>query len=163
MTDVAMLVSALSGLKTAGEMIAGLSSAKNQAETAMKVLELTTIIHSSREDILTAREALASILEENRKLKDDTVRLEQFHSDMERYQLAEAYPGSVMYSLKRSMSNGEPAHYVCANCYQTRKKSLLNCIPKSDGWYAFACPNCKSTIPNGYRSASAAEYAPDTP
>lgn len=159
MFDLTSLIGAAAGLKTAGEMVASIANAKSQADVTAKAIELQSVIIGLQSTIFDARDALAGLQEENRKLKEQAVSREDFTRDMARYTLASIRPGSVAYALTESMSQGEPPHYVCANCYQGGKKSCLSCVAESPGWFGFKCPSCKHSISTGYRNASAAKYA----
>lgn len=161
--DLPALLAAAGSLKTAGELVAGIVKAKNQADVTAKAIELQSVIIGLQSSIFDARDALSSLQEENRQLKESAVRREHFGSEMSRYALTAIRAGSVAYALKESMSNGEPPHYVCANCYQNGKKVVLNCSEHKDHWYSFICPGCKVAIPTGYRSVSEAKYAPENP
>src|ERR1700704_1933690 len=50
------------------------------------------------------------------------------------------------------MSNGEPAHYICTNCYQQSKKSVLSHMQSAGGLYVITCSSCnaKMGIQRGY-------------
>lgn len=157
--DIPALLAAAGGLKTAGEIVAGMISAKNQTDVTSKAIELQSVIISLQSSIFEARDALATLQEENRQLKDSVVSAENLRRDMERYHLTTIRSGSVAYALKEAMSNGEPPHYVCANCSQDGKKSILHCGEHAAGWFSFRCPSCKTGIPTGLRGVSKAKYA----
>ena len=65
----------------------------------------------------------------------------------QRYQLQRFYPGSFAYALKPEMAAGEPPHYLCANCYQQTKKSLLQDTGKRYARYrTHHCASCKNEV-----------------
>lgn len=161
--DLPALLAAAGGLKTAGELVTGIVKAKNQSDVTAKAIELQSVIIGLQSSIFDTRDALSSLQEENRQLKESAMRREHFGSDMARYALTPIRPGSVAYALKQSMSNGEPPHYICANCYQNGKKVTLSCGAYKELWYAFICPTCKVAIATGYRGPSEAQYAPENP
>lgn len=161
--DLPALLAAAGGLKTAGELVAGIVKAKNQSDVTAKAIELQSVIIGLQSAIFDTRDVLSSLQEENRQLKESAMRREHFSSDMTRYALTPIRPGSVAYALKQSMSNGEPPHYVCANCYQNGKKVMLTCGESKERWFAFMCPLCKVAIATGYRSPSPAKYATENP
>jgi hypothetical protein len=59
------------------------------------------------------------------------------------------------------MSNGEPPHYLCANCFQDRKKAILAHSGNKDGWIAIVCAACRFTSQTRYRALGPAKYAED--
>lgn len=51
---------------------------------------------------------------------------EKWDSEASRYRLTELAPGIAVYALQPDQANGEPIHYICPNCFQNRKKSILH-------------------------------------
>jgi hypothetical protein len=160
MIDLTFLPSAISGLKTAADITTAIVKAKNSVEINAKAIELQGIILSSQSDAFNAQIAQMTLLEENRKLKDQLVDLEAFKRDMERYRLASPWSGSAVYALKEVVSDGEPPHYLCANCNQAKRKSIPCITHNSNAFAAYTCPNCKASIPTGFRGNPPAKYAP---
>jgi len=89
--------------------------------------------------------------------------LKQWGSEKKRYQLTDVGGGAFAYALKAAMSNGEPPHYICTNCYEQSKKSILNHIDTGDGLHVLSCPRCpaKLVIGHAYKSPSFAETVED--
>lgn len=62
-----------------------------------------------------------------------------FQSDLDRYELWETPTGSVVYRLKASMEHGQPLHYLCPNCIEEKRKSILQ-GPR----HFRKCPHCRT-------------------
>jgi hypothetical protein len=49
--------------------------------------------------------------------------------------------------LKPSERGSKPPHWLCANCYEDRKKSIFQWTPKTAmARRLYECPACKNTI-----------------
>ena len=51
--------------------------------------------------------------------------LKDWAAEAERYEPVDVYIGTIAYMPKLGMENGEPAHWLCPNCFQQNQKSFL--------------------------------------
>ena len=120
----------------------------------------------AQEQIMSLREGALELQEENQELKSKVQALEEklqnnedWSTEKDRYILSNPWKGPAqVYALKRSHSNGEVAHLLCSNCFQSSIKSILN-PAKKDRWIIMVCPICKSSIDTGYKGVGSASYA----
>jgi hypothetical protein len=157
--DLTVIGGAISGLKTATDIAKGLVSVNTAVEVNSKAIELQRALLSAYADAVSAKETQSALQEEVRELKRQLSNSEEFAADMKRYKLDSPWPGSIVYALDSSMSNGEPAHYLCANCYQTKKKSILQVERTDSGFLGLKCPNCKAAVATKNKYSVAPQYA----
>lgn len=143
----------------------GLQSLKDLAtsgDAQAKISDLYGIIISGQaiafEDNLKQRALLETIEE----LKDQIRAMEAWDSEKQRYQLARPWMGAVVYALKKSASNNEPPHWICTNCYNDGKKSLLNYTPTASraDKQTLIC-RCKTIVASPHHLADDMKYAED--
>lgn len=60
-----------------------------------------------------------------RNLQEEQRRIDRFQAEAVRYVLTQTEQGSFLYELDPGHANGEPAHCICATCYEKRIKSIL--------------------------------------
>lgn len=60
-----------------------------------------------------------------RNLQEEQRRIDRFQAEAVRYVLTQTEQGSFLYELDPDHANGEPAHCICATCYEKRIKSIL--------------------------------------
>jgi hypothetical protein len=145
--DLTVISGAISGLKTASDLAKAIVSTNTAVEVNAKAIELQRALLAAYGDALSAKETQSELQEEIRRLKSQAAQNEEFVADMKRYKLFEPWPGSPVYALKESMSSGEPAHYLCAYCYQSKKKAILYSGPGTKSpWCHLRCPACKTEI-----------------
>jgi len=58
-------------------------------------------------------------------------------------------PGIIMYSLKEGCENGEPAHNICADCYNKGQKSFLQMVNENGGRFTWKCNVCGFSAKTG--------------
>jgi hypothetical protein len=74
---------------------------------------------------MTAQAAQETLLKEKRELEEELRRFEDWDTEKQRYKLEDVGQGCMAYVLKPGVENGEPAHSICAVCYQEGRKSIL--------------------------------------
>lgn len=109
--NIAKGLSALQGLfKT--------SEAGSDAKIKLALSELTL-------QIAHAQVSNADLKLKLSALQDELRDAQAFKSDLDRYVLWEAPAGSLVYRLEKEIRDGEPAHFLCPNCVEEKRKSIL--------------------------------------
>ena len=119
------LMTAASSLATAGKIAMGLINLETTTQVQAKAIELNQLILAAQTELFAANATQTALIDEIRELKDQVVRMKRWEAEKERYELAAPFPGCMVYALKLSMSNGQTPHYLCTNCYQQGKPSIL--------------------------------------
>ena len=163
MVDMGSIAAALGGLKTAGEIAKSLLQLKSETERQAKVIELQSVILAAQSSAIAAQSDQYAMLEEMRRLREENNQVKAWEKQKDRYQMVTPFTGVTVYALKKSVSDGEPPHYICANCYQRGKRSILQNGKNSVGWTILVCPSpdCKSEARTEYRGPVPASYAED--
>jgi hypothetical protein len=159
--DMSLIQGTITGLKTASDIAKGFLELKSITDVQGKVIELQSAILSAQSSALAANSDQAAMVEQIRTLKEEIASVKAWETQKQRYKLANPWNGAVVYSLKESMANSEPAHWICTSCYETGRKSILNPIKSKDGDFLLVCPVCKSQIQSPWRNAAHPEYAPE--
>ena len=109
------------------ETVTGLSLFKSLYDSAkaLKDMNDATVRNGAvielQEKILAAREAQTALLERIGSLEKEVAGFKAWEREKERYALKDASGrGEFAYVIKKSEQRGEPAHAICARCYQQR-------------------------------------------
>lgn len=159
MVDMGSIAAALTGLKTAGEIAKGFLQLRSDAERKAKVIELQSVILAAQSSAIAAQSDQFEMMEEVRQLREEVANARAWETEKLRYKLVSPYAGAMVYALQRSMSNCEPPHYLCTNCFKDGKPSILQLGDDKGGWSFFGCPVCKSQAFTGYRGSDTPKYA----
>ena len=158
MTDIP---GALASLKGAADIIKVLYESKLSSDTQEKVLALKQLIFEARELAFEAQEELAAVKGKMAELERKIMEYDQWAMDSKRYQLFQPESlQSLVYGVIENQAGVEPPHYLCTNCYQQRRKSILNGAVDARGWTIAVCPVCKSEIRSGYRGPVTPVFVP---
>jgi hypothetical protein len=97
-----------------------------------------------------AQEERTELIEKVRQLEKQVGDLTAWQVEKQRYELIEASEGAFTYVLKADRQSGEPIHWLCANCYQNNKKSILQLAERNVGqggrMNRWNCPTCRASI-----------------
>src|SRR5688572_19678532 len=157
--DIAAIGSAVSSLRVAGEIAKGLISLNTMAEVQAKAIELNSKLIQAQHDIFAANAAQSALVERVRALEGEITAMKDWDAQKKRYKLTTPYGGVTVYALQKSMSDGEPPHYICANCFQTNKRSMLANTTNKEGWVAIVCAACKFSAQTRFRGIGPAKYS----
>jgi hypothetical protein len=108
----------LGGAKAALDILKGVQAL--QSETAKNQAVINVQRH-----VIEAQTGLSVSLKRIDELEAEIVRLEDWSAEKQRYELADTGQGSVAYKLKEGVEPPEPQHWICPQCYQDGKKSIL--------------------------------------
>lgn len=124
-------------------------------ETGQMVVQLSA-------SLMAEQAKNAALLKRERDLEEEIVQLKNWNLEKPRYQLVSIWAGAFAYALKPSMSNGEPAHWLCTTCYEHGKKSILVATKHKDyPRFGAQCPVCKVFMISEYNNPSPHEFAPE--
>ncbi|MCK1402767.1 hypothetical protein IVB45_23000 [Bradyrhizobium sp. 4] len=129
---IAETISGLGALKTALDMTRALKDINDATIRNSVAIDL-------QEKILSAREAQTALLERISELEKQVAQFEKWDAEKENYQLTAIYADTLAYARKSDAIGAVPLHYICANCYEDRKKRILQ---RADAAHLM-CPDCK--------------------
>ena len=152
MPDIGAIASALSSLKAATDIAKTMIGLRDAQAMQAKVIELNGQILDAQGSVFAANQERATLIEKVRQLEKQLVDLEAWDAQKDRYQLTDAGDSNFVLILKPEMRGGEPAHYICANCYEQRKKAILQHMNTRGMGDLLSCPLCKTKtlIAHGY-------------
>lgn len=160
--DLGTIQATVTSLKAAFDVAKGISDLKTDAEVQAKVIELQQIILSAQESALRANADQFELMNELKILREQLEEIHKWSEEKNRYVLhkSNATSGGVVYALLKSESReGEPAHFLCPECYELGSKSILmNSSNERSSFTKWVCNKCKLEIPTGYRGAVSADF-----
>jgi hypothetical protein len=131
----AEIIAGLGALKTAFDMAKGLKDIDNAVSRNAAVIEL-------QEKILTAQQAQSTLVERVNELEKTVAGFEKWDTEKEKYDLKEIYPHNFAYEIKPNARGSQPAHLICATCYENGKKVIL----QSSSYVHLSCPACNTQV-----------------
>jgi hypothetical protein len=140
------IASALTALKTIGELTTLLIKTSADSRVTENAIDLQSALISLQSTMLTLQSQYQILLREKDEVEKRLIDIENWEAEAEKYTLIEMVPGVFVYALKDDYKSTAPSHWLCPNCYQAKKKSILQFRPTGDGYNVFICSACKLAL-----------------
>ena len=125
MPDMSAITGIAASLNAAMNITKAMKDLRDWSIVQSKVIELQGVILEAQSSLFSANEDRAALAERVRELEKQVAGVEAWETEKQRYQPANMGDGNIAYVVKPAMRGTEPPHYLCANCYQQRKISIL--------------------------------------
>lgn len=134
---------AMATFKNAVDIFKSLSPNKKDSD---KLLELHNSFHTLHATNLVLHSQNDELLKLKAELEKRLIKCNDFRKEKARYELREICSGVYLYATKESHKDKEPPHYICPNCYQEHRKSILQVKSRSSSGTTYQCTNpaCKA-------------------
>ena len=96
--------------------------------------------------MMSIQSEYSKLLQSNDELRKKAVETETWNKERLNYELAEVSSGVLAYAYQKTANNQEPKHWLCTNCYENKKKSILQLGNRGRIDECLSCPNCAMTI-----------------
>lgn len=116
-------------------------------EAQSRTSELYGLILNAQTQTMEAQLKHRALLDQISDLENEVARLKAWNTNKERYELKMPVEGTFVYALKRNPGASEPAHWICAKCYEDNRKSILQLIDAPGRRATINCMQCNSQIP----------------
>jgi hypothetical protein len=124
---VAEVYAGLSAFKAMFDMAKGLKDINDAAIRNGAIIEL-------QEQILSAQGQQSALIERIQALETEVAFFERWDGEKQRYELKQlGHHGVFAYLLKKSEQAIEPAHWICPDCYEKHRKSILQQVSRMPG------------------------------
>ena len=135
----------VTGTAAAVKSLVDLTRKPNPDLTEIKALAIDAL-----DKLLEAKAAQMQQQDKLMELEDKLRKQDRFLQEAQRYALAKTDLGGLVYTLKPDDARGEPAHDLCAACFDREVKSVLQPVD----FNTLGCPTCGGKVlkPDG-RSA----------
>ena len=119
----------------------GLLNAREEAKVNQVAIQLQGIVLDLQSEMLMIQSDYQNVLRSRDELEKKLAKQEDWNKEGGRYHLQNV-AGNFVYALDLEKPSAEPPHWLCANCYQQNKKSILQNNP----YPHWLCPSCKTQI-----------------
>jgi hypothetical protein len=121
-----------------------LADAREEVKVNEVAIQLQGIVLDLQSEMMMIQSDYQNVLRSKEDLEKKLIDQEGWDKERARYHLEKAggmWAGFV-YALNVKNPSVEPAHWLCAHCYEYKKKSIIQARPGGK-WY---CPRCKTEI-----------------
>lgn len=122
---LAEISAGLSSLKAAFDITKSLNAANTQASINDVKIPLQQHIIDAQQALSAASETQSADARRIAELEQEIMRLKDWSAEKQDYVLADTGQGSLAYEYLEGVESGHPAHWICPQCYEDGKKSIL--------------------------------------
>ena len=140
------LTQAMSSIKAITDLTVLMGKVKTDSAIREKAIELQSIILTLQSALTTIHIQYDTLLAEKDSLKQQLMNFENWETEKTKYQLVEVGAGAFVYTISPAQQSTEPKYWLCTQCYENRKKSILQRTEKQWDAYKYQCPICHSFI-----------------
>jgi hypothetical protein len=133
---------ALGLLKTITGAAKRLADTREEVKVNEVAIQLQGIVLDLQSEMMMIQSDYQQVLRSKDELEKKLIEQENWHNERARYHLKKVGDGVFVYALKDGKATTEPAHWICAHCYEEQKKSILQRNP----YPTWLCPRCKTKI-----------------
>ena len=144
--DISTISAALSSLNVASKFIKGSIEKIKDEAVREKVEELLNAIIPLMSQIISLQTLNSASIKEKEALEKKLKDIEDWQKESIRYELKELASGVYVYGIKEAAKSSEPDHYLCAKCYNERKKAIIQRVLHSYDGMHYICHTCSSEI-----------------
>ncbi|MEJ0063089.1 MAG: hypothetical protein WDO70_07780 [Alphaproteobacteria bacterium] len=133
------ITAALTSLKAAKDVAQAMVTLRDHEAFQSKLFEFQSKIIDAQNAVLAANDERTGLITHINDLEKQLADMQAWEIEKGKYELKNLTQGSngqpsiFVYSYKERAEPPEPSHYICANCYQNRKKSILQTEPRNPG------------------------------
>lgn len=98
-------------------------------------------IYELTSKLLDAQQEYATLLKRVGELEAKLAQFENWESEKQRYELKK-HGNALAYALKEGVNPPEHPHFICPDCYQHRKKTIVQEERRIGGAEVLACYAC---------------------
>lgn len=138
------IAAAATAAKHAYELVKGIGTLHTETEKNAAIIDVQQSIIDVQRQLAEAQHRYDELAQQKRKSDMDLAARDEWAREAARYKLRPINTGVFVYAL--TASDGEVKHWLCAHCFQERRKSILQW---QCGYTTYVCPRCNSVIDSG--------------
>lgn len=116
--------------------------ARDRTINLEQVNALQSEIASVYTGYLAMQQQYLSLVAEKDNLEKEIANFKAWENEAKRYKLIQIQVGVLAYALKESDANGEPPHWICADCCNKGKKFILSQSRERMNDRHYKCTGC---------------------
>ena len=137
--------SLLTGLAAIGKFGSDMASASDTAKRQALLVEFQKGLIDAYGVATSLQVAQLSLAQRNRDLEEQIVNFEDWKTKATQYSLKAvgAHKNVFVYAYTPTVQTADPRHWICANCFENRKRSILHAVTSER---AYKCDLCQSVL-----------------
>ncbi|MCK4798930.1 MAG: hypothetical protein KAT05_16260 [Spirochaetes bacterium] len=128
------------------DIVKGLKSSYDAKALTQAQTQILEHLLTLQFEALSLQEKHSAVINEKQELVKKLEQFVQWGETEAEYELKEIRRGMFVYSSNNSQSSKIPTHWLCTQCWDERKKSILQARHHTETEAEYVCPRCNLTI-----------------
>lgn len=133
----------ITSIKGTIDIVKGLKASYDARTITQAETEILEQLFTIRAEALALQEKHLTVIHEKEELTKKLMEFERWEKTEAEYEFKQIVRGTYAYSFKKSQQSTIPSHWLCANCWNDRKKSVLQAEFDTGEEAKYFCPECK--------------------
>jgi hypothetical protein len=152
MADIAVVSGAFQSLKAAFEIGKAILDLNVSAQIQTRVMDMNAKILAAQQETIASNDYQTTLRKRISDLEKQVADFEAWNAEAETYKLTDLRSdndprGSVLaFAPKEGTHSGEPAHLLCAECFNSQHKSILQHQVMGFRQPVLLCPHCDNVL-----------------
>jgi DNA-directed RNA polymerase subunit RPC12/RpoP len=144
---ISELLGAAQSVQALSSLLQAAKTLSNYNEIVAAVSQVNAKLMQANAVALASQEKQAALAARVAELEKDIERMSEWDRQAVRYVLTALAPGVFVYALRPDRAEeGEPMHYLCANCMGKRQTALIQLAAESSFGRKYECHNCGAVL-----------------
>ena len=146
MIEITDMTSAAQALRAISEIVSGIASSRKSSELRPQIEQLSQLVLTASHFAVASQTNEMELRTLVRKLEKELEELRDFRAEKNNYELQNLGGMALVYALKADISREQQRHWLCCNCWENDKKSLLQGHEFVRGDRIWKCPACNAEV-----------------
>ena len=129
-------------LNTVGDAAKTLLSLRKSEPIKSELSEIVAVVGMATMAAATAQTDYLAAGRRIRELEEENLRMKAWDAEAEQYQLQEVDIGAFALVYQPAVDNPQPVHWLCTNCAEAKRKSILQSFGKDRGAASYRIYGC---------------------
>jgi len=143
---IAEITTALSSLSAATKILKSILAMNKDVAVNQKIIELQNVILTLQSHINSMHIEYNNLSKIKDEIKKELVKHKDWNKTKSQYKLKKVAPGVFVYSPQENKKPTELDHWLCANCFNDQKKSILQLSKYEERGKYYFCQKCEKEI-----------------
>jgi len=144
---IAAVAGIMASLNAALQISKSMLTVRDMVLLQESLIELNGEIIRAQEHAISANQTQATLVNEKRDLEKQISDMKIWETEKEKHALKELPRGIFVFCVKESANSSDPIHFLCPNCYEDSRKSILQPEIRTPGMsQVLVCHRCNFEV-----------------
>jgi hypothetical protein len=142
MPDMSAIAAAFSSLKAMKDIAEAMIGLRDAAAFRERQIEFQGKVIDAQHALSSLQDERSALVERVGELEKQVADFEAWEAEKKNYDLKSVARSAFAYMLKPDARGTKPPHWLCTQCFQNKKRSIMQAVPMHRPDIIAKCPAC---------------------